>query len=78
MMLNLLVSILGTIYESAQDEATDYQYQFRCEMIIEAGKIKEFFNCFKKSSKSKVMILQYSIINKQTDENEQQELMALL
>lgn len=42
MMLNLLVSILGTVYETAQDNILTFKYQFRCSMISEAGMIKEF------------------------------------
>lgn len=68
MLLNLLISILGSSYEEAQTEGTELKYQFRCEMIVEAATLKEFFTFFLPKSKAKVFVLQYNIIVDDEDE----------
>lgn len=62
MLLNLLISILGSSYEEAQTEGAQLKYQFRCEMIVEAATLKEFFTFFLSRTKAKVFVLQYNII----------------
>lgn len=68
MMLNLLVSILGSSYEEAQTEASAMKYQFRSEMIVEAATLKQFFTFFLSPIRAKVFVLQYNILEEDDDD----------
>lgn len=56
-LLNLLVSILGTVYGEMLEDQTVMKYDFRCLMIGEAARIKQFVSFYKKQTRSKVQIL---------------------
>lgn len=73
MMLNLLVSILGTVYEESQEDVLVNKYTFRASMINEAMAIKSFFRMifkpFASASRASVLVLQFCTL-KDDDEDE--------
>lgn len=64
-LLNLLVSILGTVYGEMLEDQTVMKYDFRCLMIGEAARIKQFVSFYKKQTRSKVSVLQYCILDEE-------------